>query len=237
VKRSAGRADARLAALAGEWSLDSRTVARLAVLLELLRDDPRAATAVTDPAEAVDAHVADSLTALPWLPVSGRIADIGSGAGFPGLPLALARPELHVGLVESARRKCDFLAAAVARLELHDVAVVNARAEDWARGEGAGRHDAVLARAVAPLATLVEYAAPLLAPGGRLIAWKGAHAAQEEEAGARPAAVVGMAPAGAHRVSPYPGSRSHTLYLYEKVRDTPPQFPRRAGAARKHPLA
>jgi 16S rRNA (guanine527-N7)-methyltransferase len=236
VKRSGGRVAARLEALAREWSLEPGAVTRLGELLELLRDDPRAATSVTDPDEAVDAHVADSLTALPWLPATGHVADVGSGAGFPGLPLAIARPELHVDLVESARRKCDFLAHAAARLQLDRVAVVNARAEDWARGGGAGRYDAVLIRAVAPLGTLVEYAAPLLAAAGRLIAWKGEQAAEEEDRAGRAAAVVGMTPAGVHRVAPYPGSRSHTLYLYAKVRDTPPEFPRRAGAAHKHPL-
>jgi len=239
VKRPGGRAAARLDALAAEWSLDPGAVESLGLLLAMVRDDARAATSVRDPAEAVDVHVADSLTALPVLDraaPSAQVADIGSGAGFPGLPLAIARPGMQVHLIEATRRKCDFMETAVAALQLGNVTVVNARAEDWARAAGRERYAAVLARAVAPLATLAEYAAPLLAIGGLLVAWKGARAEDEERAGAAAAAALGMRPLTAERVRPYPGSRAHTLHLYEKVRATPAEFPRRAGSARKQPL-
>jgi len=237
VKRRDGGVAARLEALTAQWSLDPRAAAQLTQLLTMLRDDPRAATSVREPAEAVDVHVADSLTALPWLNDVHRLADVGSGAGFPGLAIAIARPGLYIDLVESVSRKCEFMRDAVAALELERVRVVDSRAEDWARGDGGERYEAVLARAVAPLATLAEYAAPLLVAGGRLIAWKGARDAGEEEAAARAAAQLGLAPAGVERTHPYPGSRAHTLHLYEKVRPTPAGFPRRTGAARKRPLA
>jgi 16S rRNA (guanine527-N7)-methyltransferase len=89
---------------------------------------------------------------------------------------------------------------------------------------------------VAPLATLVEYAAPLLRTGGRLIAWKGERDAAEERGGAAAAAQLGFAPAAVERVHPFAGSRAHTLHLYEKVIPTPEGFPRRPGIARKRPL-
>ena len=234
----------RLDEVAARWSLDGQAHDRLAALLELVRDDPHAATSVRDPEAAVFVHLADSLSALPFLDALGSpagtppgIADIGSGAGFPGLPIAVARPQFAVDLIESVGRKCKFMEAAASRLGLAHVRVLNTRAEELARGEGRARYAAVLARAVAALPVLVEYAAPLLAPGGRLIAWKGERAAGEEGAGADAAARVGLQPAGVAAVHPYAGSRSHNLYLYEKVSPTPPGFPRRAGAARKRPLA
>lgn len=246
MKRGAqeGAAAPRLEAVAREWSLDSDAQARLSTLLTLVRDDPRAATSVREPDAAAFVHVADSLSALPYLDDLAarrdgiaRMADIGSGAGFPGLPLAIARPGVAFDLIESVRRKCEFMESAARRLGLDRVRIVNSRAEDWARGEARERYAAVLARAIAPLAVLVEYAAPLLAPGGGLVAWKGERDPAEEQAGEQAGAIVGLAPAGVERVHPFPGSRSHNLHLYEKVSLTPVEFPRRAGAARKHPLA
>ena len=100
-----------------------------------------------------------------------EIADIGSGAGFPGLVLAAALPDAHVALVESSAKKCAFLERAVGAMRLHNVVAVPERAESWRAGMGS--RDLVTARAVAPLNVLVEYAAPLLRVGGALVAWKG----------------------------------------------------------------
>ena len=241
--RAAPEADARLAALAERWTLDASAVSKLRDLLALVAADRRAATAVRSPAEAVHVHVADSLSALPLLdqarPAPGqalRVVDIGSGAGFPGLPIAIARPQAEVDRLEATARKCEFLEEARDALALAAVRVVNARAEEWGAAAGRERYDVVLVRAVATLATLAEYAAPLLAAGGRLIAWKGARDAAEEDAARRAAAELGLEPRAVERVKPYPGSRDHNLHLYEKVRATPERFPRRPGAARKHPL-
>lgn len=237
-----GRVDEQLAALASRWSLDAAAVRKLRDLLGLVHDDPRAATSVRAPVDAVRKHVADSLSALPFLDVatgSGhgmRAVDVGSGAGFPGLPLAIARPQLGVDLLEATGRKCEFLHRATTELGLANAAAVNERAEDWGAGEGREHYDVVLSRAVAPLATLIEYAAPLLRVGGRLIAWKGAPDRHEEDAGGRAATQIGLQVIGVERTEPYPGSRTHTLYVYEKSTPTPARFPRRPGAARKRPL-
>ncbi len=228
-----------LEAVAAQWSLEPDATRKLEELLLLVRDDPRAATSVRSPAAAVDVHIADSLSALPLLErlaAPARAADIGSGAGFPGLPIAIARPGIQMDLVESGRRKCEFLEEAARALDLGNVAVANARAEEWAREEGRERYGVVLARAVAPLATLTEYAAPLLLTGGTLIAWKGERDEQEEQSASSAAAELGLRPVAVERVVPYAGSRSHNLHLYEKVSPTPARYPRRAGVARKHPL-
>ena len=139
----------------------------LDALLELLAADPAAPTRITEPGKAVDAHVADALVALELCEVRSarRIADLGSGAGFPGLVLAAALPEAEVSLVEASAKKCEFLTRATDAMGLANVDVVAERAEEWDRGMG--RCDLVTARAVAPLNVLVEYAAPLLEPAAR----------------------------------------------------------------------
>ena len=164
-----------------------------------------------------------------------RIADLGSGAGWPGLALAAALPTAHVALVESAVRHCRYLERAVAAAGLTNVEVVHARVEEWQAGLGA--HDLVTARALAALPVLVEYAAPLLADGGRLVAWKGAVDEAESAAGAAAADVVGLEPGEVRRVGPFPAAENHTLHVFRKVAPTPSRFPRRPGMAVKRPLA
>jgi 16S rRNA (guanine527-N7)-methyltransferase len=225
-----------LDALAERYALSPRASARLEALVAAVSSDPHAPTSLRAPAEVVDSHLADSLSALalPFVAEAGRIADLGSGAGFPGLPLAIALPEARVSLVESAVRKCRFLEDLVRSLGLANVEVVHGRAEEWTAGlEG---HDLVTARALAPLPTLVEYATPLLAAGGRLVAWKARPERGEEADGAAAARELGMEAADIVRVTPFAGARERRLYVYLKVRSTPNGYPRRAGMARKRPL-
>jgi 16S rRNA (guanine527-N7)-methyltransferase len=204
--------------------------------LELVAAEPAAITSVRDPAAGVDAHVADSLVALdlPAVRVARRVADLGSGGGFPGLALAIALPAARVALVESVGRKCAFLAAAVRELGLGNVEVVNGRAEAWP--EGIGMHDLVVARALAPLPVLLEYAAPLLELGGALVAWKGRPELAEEADGAVAAEALGMSPPEGIPVQPFGEARDRYLYLTSKVSPTPPRYPRRPGMARKRPI-
>jgi 16S rRNA (guanine527-N7)-methyltransferase len=227
---------ARLAQLAERFALPAQAPAQLERLLDLVAADPRAPTAVRDPATALDAHVADALVGLDLEPVraAGRIADLGSGAGFPGLVLAAALPDAEVALVESSRRKCAFLRRAVAAMGLENVTVVCERAEAWS--DGLGANDLVTARALAALNVLVEYAAPLLDAGGGLVAWKGRRDEREEADGAVAAAQTGLAPAAVHRVRPWDGAEHLHLHLYLKVGPTPNRFPRRPGIATKRPL-
>jgi 16S rRNA (guanine527-N7)-methyltransferase len=171
---------------------------------------------------------------LPAVRSARRVADLGSGGGFPGLALAIARPAAHVALVESVGRKCAFLATAVSELGLANAEVVNARAEAWP--EGIGAHDLIVARALAPLAVLLEYAAPLLEPAGVLVAWKGRREPAEEADGAAAANALGMGAPEAISVRPFPAARDRHLYLSSKVSPTPSRYPRRAGMARKRPI-
>lgn len=232
-----GGVDARLAELAERYGLPAEAPGQLRRALDLVAEDDTAPTTVRDARQAIDVHVADSLAGLELeaLRSAGRIADLGAGAGFPGLVLAAALPAARVALVESLGRKCAFLARAVERTGLTNADVVCARVEEWR--EGLGSCDAVTARAVAPLAVLVEYAAPLLCDGGLLVAYKGRRDASEERDGVAAAQVLGLEAVAVRPVAPFPGADHRHLYLYSKVRETPVRFPRRAGMARKRPVS
>jgi 16S rRNA (guanine527-N7)-methyltransferase len=228
---------ARLEELRERHALSEHQRDQLAALLSGLAVDERAPTTVRDPARAVDTHLADSLAALdldiPWR--ERRIADLGTGAGFPGLALAVALPESEVALVEAQARKCAFVERLCAAAQIANGRVVCARAEEWVGGEGV--NDVVLARALAAPAVVVEYAAPLLRMGGALVDWRGRRDDAQERAGERAAARLGLERAEVRHVEPYTGTRDHHLHLYLKVRETPEGFPRRAGMAQKRPLA
>jgi len=228
--------DSGIDALARRYGLPGDAAPRLATLAALLSRDPAAATAVRDPERVIDQHLADALVALELPEVRGArsVADIGSGAGIPGLPLALARPEANVALVDSNGRKCRFLRRAADECSASNVSVENVRAEAW--DGGLERHDLVTARALAPLAVVAEYAAPLLQLGGSLVAWRGARDAAGAAAAARAAAELGLEVGAVIAVRPFPGAQSRHLHVMSKVRRTPERFPRRPGVARKRPL-
>lgn len=226
----------RLDELGRRYGVPPAGLTALEAILALQAEDPGASTTVTAPAAAVDRHVADSLVALdlPAVRHARRIADLGSGVGWPGLALATALPDARVALVESAIRRCRYLERAIAAGRLENGEVVHARAEEWVGG--LNDNDVVTARALAALPVLCEYAAPLLAEGGVLVAWKGAVDDDEAADGAAAAAQLGLEPVEVVSVKPYPAAERRTLHLYRKVAPTPERFPRRAGMALKRPL-
>lgn len=227
--------------LAARYRLPSDAAGGFAAVLEALAREPDPHTTVSEVEEAVDIHVADSLSGLevPELRSATWIADIGAGAGFPGLILAVALPRARVDMIESTSRKCaviDRLTHA-AGLDNEIVRALPMRAEERAAWGGSETYDVVTARAVAALPVLVEYAAPLLSMGGVLVAWKGARDAEEEARGAKAGVEVGLQAEGVVEVQPYAESRNRNLHVYRKVAVTPERFPRRAGMAVKRPLA
>ena len=167
---------------------------------------------------------------MPELRSASRIADLGSGAGFPGLPLATVVPE--VDLVESTARKCAVIERLAEAAGLSGVRALPVRVEELGRSD----YSVVTARALAPLSVLVEYAAPLLGDQGVLVAWKGELSAEELDAGSRASARVGMELGPVLPAEPFPGARSRRLVVARKVAPTPEEFPRRPGMARKRPL-
>jgi 16S rRNA (guanine527-N7)-methyltransferase len=229
-------ASPRLEGLVERYGLSAAQRLQLETILLTVATDERSPTAVRDPKLAVDVHLADSLAALGVEALTGAraIADIGAGAGFPGLALAVALPDAEFRLIESQARKCRFMEGLLTRVEVANARVVYARVEEWK--EGLGANDVVLARALASPAVVVEYAAPLLRDGGSLVDWRGRREPEPERLGTQAARQLGMDLDEVRHVEPYTGARDHHLHIYRKVRKTPSGFPRRAGIARKRPL-
>lgn len=212
-----------------------RTGAR--TLLALWAQDELASTTVTAPIEAVEQHLADAWVGLDVQEIRDArvIADLGTGAGIPALPLAVALPQTRMYLVESVSRRTTFLATAIEACGIGErCEIVVKRAEGWA--DGIGRCDVVTSRALARLDVVLEYCAPLLKIGGAAIAWKGSLEGGERDAGLRAAELLGLELIEERRVEPFPGARDRRLVIARKVVETPERFPRREGMARKKPL-
>jgi len=195
-------------------------------------------TGITD-AEGIQVkHFLDSLSILLALPPGPlRVIDVGTGAGFPGLPLKIVRPELEITLAEATGKKVTFCERLVAKLGLTGVTVLKARAEDLGQDPAQREHyDWVLARAVAEMPVLAEYLLPLAALGGHALAQKGASAPQETEAAATAIRKLG---GEVEQLIPItlPGlPEPRYLVILKKVSPTPPAYPRRAGMPSKKPI-
>ncbi len=195
-------------------------------------------TAVLDPEEMVDRHYLDSAAplALGLIPQGARVIDVGTGAGLPGIPLCILRPDLRVTLLDAQRKRVTFLQAAIEALDLPAQAV-HMRAEDAARDEAHREtYDVAVSRAVAATPTLLELTLPFVRVGGRAIAWKGPGLQAELEQARRAAHLLGGALEGVLD-APVPGRDwQHVLLLCGKRQKTARQYPRRAGLPGKNPL-
>jgi 16S rRNA (guanine527-N7)-methyltransferase len=207
----------------------------------LLEHNARAGlTAITHPEEIAIKHFLDSLTGLLLRDISPgeRVADIGSGTGFPGLVLAVARPAAHYTLVESTRKRAAFLQLAAEALHLSNVSVIAERAElVGRRPHHREAYHLTTSRAVAPLPVLLEYCLPLTRPGGHLIAYKGPEGEEELENSRAALSVLGSRIASTRRLALPLGMGERLLLLIEKISPTPDKYPRRPGLPTRRPLA
>ena len=182
-------------------------------------------------------HIADSLAPLSLvaLPPEALVADVGTGAGFPGMPAAIMYPQRHFTLVDALQKRCAFLEEAVRRLGLLNVRVVCARAEEFGRdAQYREKFDAVLTRAVAKVNVLAEYMLPLLKIGGQALCWKGPRGEEEIPDGDAAARVMGGGP---WRRVDVPGFEEERMLLVcEKIEKTPEKYPRRVGVPAKRPV-
>ena len=195
-------------------------------------------TAIVAPAAVARLHVADSLAALEVLRAEphATLLDLGSGGGFPGIPLAAALPATRSLLVESVAKKAAFLDAVREAVGLANrVTVAAARVESLGSAGATAGWDVVTARAVGPLDELVELAMPVLSTGGRLVAWKRGDLASELAAGGRAAAALGGAPPWVQPVPDKVGLAGHVLIVIRKIRPTPAGFPRDPAARKRRP--
>ena len=185
-------------------------------------------------------HFLDSLLPLKiegMIPENGRLIDVGTGAGFPGLPLAIARPELQVTLLEAQGKRCKFLAAVCEALKLENVEIINDRAEILGRAAGYREgYDRAVARAVAPLNILCEYLLPFVKENGCALCWKGP-AVYDEMADGEAAATALGGKMGQIFETPTPGMDTrHIVVQIHKIAETLPQYPRKNGIPAKRPL-
>jgi 16S rRNA (guanine527-N7)-methyltransferase len=218
---------------------DAELRRRLNPVLDLLASDPASLSSVRGK-DSWRVHVEDSLSGVDLVGTPARLADIGAGAGFPGLVLASALPQTHVDLIESVGRKAAFIERAIAAAGLKNATAIARRSEDWADAAppsgGAGAYDVVTARAVGRLATLAELASPLLRDGGILVAWKGRRDDDEEAELARAAEALAMQPGEIRAVGEAAGFEHRHLHVVVKSGPTPAGLPRRAGIAKKRPF-
>ncbi|HSU67674.1 MAG TPA: 16S rRNA (guanine(527)-N(7))-methyltransferase RsmG [Tepidisphaeraceae bacterium] len=194
-------------------------------------------TRITDRVSAEVQHVGDALTLLPYIPAGPlRLADVGSGGGVPGLPLAIARPDAEVLLLEATKKKATFLSQAAGELGLTNIRVSDLRAEDAGRDPNFREtFDVVCARAVGTLDWLAEWCLPLVKKGGRMLAMKGPRAAEELPLAEHAIRLLGGGSPDVHPAD-LPGSRNHVIIQIRKTGKTPAAYPRSSTATRGKPL-
>ena len=221
-----------------DLTLSAEQHAQLSRYLDLLTEanTPMNLTRITDRPAAEVSHVGDALTVLPFLPKTAhRLVDVGSGGGVPGLPLAIARPDVEVILLEATQKKTVFLGDAASALGLANVRVVAARAEQAARGWMREACDVAVARAVGGLDFLVEWCLPLVSKGGRMLAMKGQRIADELPAARRAIHMLGGGEPTVHPVE-LPGTEHHVIVENRKTGTTIEKYPRDPTIAKGKPL-
>ena len=196
-------------------------------------------TAITDPAEIAIKHYLDAMTLKQVLPQADglQLIDVGAGAGFPGLPLAIAFPKLQTMLMDSTAKKLRFIDHAAESLGLENVRTMHARAEDAGRDQlHRQAYDIVVARAVARLPILLEYSLPLCKLGGQVIAMKGASAFDETNAAAKAIDTLGGELFAIEEITLPTLDHPRYLVVIDKVAVTPKRYPRKAGTPSRQPI-
>ena len=190
-------------------------------------------TAITDPVEIRVKHFTDSLAAIDLIKTGATVLDIGSGAGFPGIPLKIARDDISVTLLDSVNKKVAFMNDVIADLGLKNIEAVHARIEDFPYK---GEFDVAVSRAVAELTTLAEYALPFVKVGGTFVAYKSEKAEAEAAAAGNAVALLGGRLREIREVNVAPGL-TRKLIVVDKIAPTPPKYPRGKNLPRLKPLA
>lgn len=222
-------------------TLDSNEVAKLSLYMEMLLECNQKfnLTAIEEPGEVVRKHFLDSMSVLKVITGQGMLVDVGSGAGFPGIPLAIVCPELRVTLLDSLQKRVRFLDEVVDELKLTGrVSTIHMRAED--AGQAAAlreRYDIAVSRAVARFAVLAELCLPLVKVGGLFVAMKGpAVTAEVNEASTALSALGGKLVGTTYWQLPGGENEERALVCVQKVNRTPTMYPRQAGTPAKKPL-
>jgi len=198
-------------------------------------------TKIVSEKDVVLKHFYDSVTALPHIPQYCYVCDVGSGAGFPAIPIGIMRPDLNITMVEATGKKVDFLNECIKELALPNMSAVKARAEDLAvRGAaqyyGREMFNIITARAVAELNSLVEYCLPLVRVGGKMIAYKAEKADEELSKAQKAISSLGGSVDKTYKFCLPDTNVQRALITINKILPTPSKYPRAGGAARSNPL-
>lgn len=235
------REDIRVRLAQNEIPAPAELPERLEIYLTLLKEWNRRMdlTAALEDGEIIDRHFMDSLTVLKtaYAPAGGRWIDVGTGAGFPGLVLAMARPDLEMTLLDAQQKRLNFLEAAAGAAGVSNVRMIHARAEEGARKkELREQFDVAAARAVAPLNTLCEYLLPYVRIGGCALCWKGPALRDELETGRRAAHLLGGRLEMPVSCPVYGQNWEHMLLPVRKTEKTAAVYPRKPGTPKARPL-
>ena len=197
-------------------------------------------TAITDPEEAVIKHFVDSLTLLKALEIkkNAKVIDVGTGAGFPGIPLKIMRPDIELTLLDSLNKRINFLNEVISALGLTGVETIHGRAEDYAKpGKCREKYDLCVSRAVANLSTLSEYCLPFVKVGGKFISYKSEKITEEMNAAQHAVKILGGKMDGQVEFTLPDSDIYRNLFIITKEKSTPAKYPRKAGLPSKEPLS
>lgn len=194
-------------------------------------------TAITEPEEVILKHFIDSLTINKYIEKNKSIADVGTGAGFPGIPLKIYRPDLNVTLVDSLNKRINFLNEVIVKLDLKDINTVHSRIEDFGKDKKYRESfDYVTARAVANLTTLSEYLIPISKVDGKCICMKGNDVKEEIKDSEKAINVLGGKITKVDEFKLPNSDISRNVIIIDKIKNTPSKYPRKAGIPSKEPL-
>ena len=191
-------------------------------------------TAITEPKEIIEKHFIDSLTVLPYISENDKVIDVGTGAGFPGIPLKIAKPKSKITLLDSLNKRIVFLEEVISKLGLTEIYCIHGRAEEYAL-EKREFYDVALSRAVAELPVLLEYLLPFVKVGGKCICMKGPKAMEEIEKSSKALEILGGKIEKVENIK-IEGEMDRNIIIISKIKNTPANYPRKAGMATKKPI-
>ena len=192
-------------------------------------------TAITEPNEVIKKHFIDCLSILKYIPKQSEVIDVGTGAGFPGIPLKIAESSLNITLLDSLNKRVNFLNEVINTINLENIKAVHSRAEEYAVGENRAAYDVAVSRAVAELPTLLEYLMPYVKVGGICICMKGPKATEELEKSRKAIEVLGGRFEKIENIN-IDENMERNIIIIKKIKNTPNKYPRKAGKPSKEPI-